>query len=46
MAIRNIVRQVVPDHKLPPVEYPDGSMVQNWDDYYYGALNDFIRNHA
>lgn len=29
-AVRNIIRQVVRDDKLPD---------QNWDDYYYGAIS-------
>lgn len=44
MAIRNICRQVVLDYKLPPVTYPDGTTGhQNWDDYYYGALDALAR---
>jgi hypothetical protein len=34
MAVRNILRQVLPDHKLP---------TGNWDDYYYGAIDAFAR---
>lgn len=44
MAVRNILRQVVPDHKLPAVKQPMGGMASNWDDYYHGALEALVFN--
>lgn len=37
-AVRNMLRQALPDHKLPDVDLPDGSSGRNWDDYYIGAI--------
>ena len=39
MAIRNILRQVMPDCDLPPRESGEQS---NWDDYYYGCLDETV----
>jgi hypothetical protein len=41
MAVRNLLRDVLRDEQLPPVEYPDGPM-RNWDDYYMGALDELL----
>lgn len=41
MAVRNVLREVMPDDDLPPVDY-DGVEYQNWDDFYVGALADFL----
>lgn len=46
MGIRNILRQVCTDDKLPPVKQPFGEMSSNWDDYYYGALDALAREDA
>jgi len=44
MAVRNTLRKLLTDDKLPPVNYPDeGVKSQNWDDYYYGALDALAR---
>ena len=39
MAVRNILRQVLPDFKLPKIKQADGTLAQNWDDFYHGALH-------
>jgi hypothetical protein len=39
MAVRNILRQVLPDYKLPKIKQSDGTLAQNWDDFYHGALH-------
>lgn len=41
-ALRNILRQVLKDDKLPMVSQPGGMLASNWDDYYIGALHAFI----
>jgi hypothetical protein len=41
MAVRNLLRDVLRDEQLPPVEYPVGPM-RNWDDYYMGALDELL----
>lgn len=45
MAVRNTLRDVMPDSMLPPVIGPDGGYlpgekVRNWDDFYTGALEE------
>lgn len=45
MALRNRMRKSLRDDQLPPVTYPDGSLVQNWDDFYTGALHDLVLEH-
>jgi hypothetical protein len=42
MQIRNALRSVLLDDALPFVKYPDGSDCQNWDDFYGGALQQFV----
>lgn len=37
MTVRNVLRSVLPDDKLPPIAY-DGHVAQNWDDFYPGAV--------
>lgn len=41
MAIRNILRQVMTDDHLPPIDYGLSSLQlpRNWDDYYIGVLH-------
>jgi hypothetical protein len=41
MAIRNLLREVVKDAELPPVDYDDQPM-QNWDDYYIAAVEEAL----
>lgn len=41
MQVRNKLRAVVRDEDLPPIQYPDGQLYRNWDDFYMGALQDF-----
>lgn len=41
MQIRNALREVIKDNDLPPVKYQNVD-VCNWDDYYHGALYDFV----
>lgn len=41
MGVRNVLRQVMLDDKLPLV---DGG--RNWDDYYLGALDEMCRSHG
>jgi hypothetical protein len=45
MGIRNLLREVLPDDKLPPVVYEGGMSYSNWDDYYVGALVDWLEWH-
>lgn len=40
MFIRNALRQVLDDNDLPGVTYPSGDVYRNWDDAYYGALDE------
>ncbi len=37
--IRNLLREVVVDDQLPPVDYA-GQLVCNWDDYYVAAIEE------
>jgi hypothetical protein len=39
MSVRNVLRKVMPDDKLPGVTYENGTLVKNFDDYYYGAID-------
>ena len=41
-AIRNTLRNAVPDDKLPWVEYPGGKRYKNWDDFYTAALREAL----
>jgi hypothetical protein len=43
MAIRNRLRDRMPDWLLPAVHYEDGFEARNWDDYYMGAVNELLR---
>lgn len=43
MGLRNILRQVVADIELPPISYTLNEAHRNWDDFYYGAIDAFIR---
>src|SRR5688500_1764558 len=39
MGVRNLLRDVVTDDKLPSAPYPDGrGEYRNWDDYYIQAV--------
>jgi len=38
MQIRNACRDILTDDDLPPVKYDDGNEYQNWDDFYFGML--------
>lgn len=38
MAVRNVLRQVMTDDKLPGPE-----AFRNWDDFYYGAIDELAR---
>ena len=38
MQIRNACRDILTDDGLPPVKYDDGNEYQNWDDFYFGML--------
>lgn len=40
--VRNRLRDVLGDEKLPGVIYRDHGMVRNWDDYYIGALHALV----
>ena len=42
MAIRNLLREVLPDDQLPPVVYEGGQEYRNWDDHYLGAIVDWL----
>jgi hypothetical protein len=42
MAVRNALRAVLPDEKLPGVDYGDGSEYSNWDDFYTAALREAV----
>jgi hypothetical protein len=42
MQIRNALRSVLLDQDLPPVKYEDGNEYKNWDDFYHGALQEFV----
>lgn len=42
MVVRNWLRDVMIDDKLPPVRQPNGEMGQNWDDFYQGALHALV----
>jgi hypothetical protein len=44
MQIRNRLRDVLTDDQLPPVDYPEGPM-QNWDDFYTGAIDALIERY-
>lgn len=51
MSVRNILRQVLTDDKLPGVIYPPQSglpvaIVRNWDDFYIGALVALVKEEA
>jgi hypothetical protein len=44
MVVRNLLRNVLTDDKLPPIFYEDaGESYQNWDDFYTGALGDLLQ---
>lgn len=48
MAIRNRLREQYTDPELPVVEYNmEGGLynAQNWDDYYTGAIDEFLERH-
>lgn len=38
-AIRNILREIIKDSELPPVDY-DGEPMKNWDDWYIKVLEE------
>jgi len=40
MQVRNALRAVLKDDELPEVAYPDGERHRNWDDFYFGALQE------
>lgn len=40
MAVRNALRKVLLDDRLPEVTQRDGSKSQNWDDFYLGTLEE------
>lgn len=40
MHVRNLLREVIKDDELPPVEYDDECSYQNWDDYYIPVLEE------
>jgi hypothetical protein len=40
MAIRNLLREAMPDTELPEVEYDSSHKYRNWDDFYMGALKE------
>lgn len=42
MQIRNRLRSVIKDAHLKPVDYGDGLMARNWDDYYMAAIEEAI----
>jgi hypothetical protein len=42
MAIRNVLREVIKDDELPPVEYAE-CFHNNWDDYYVAVLDEAVR---
>lgn len=42
MGIRNLLRQGMTDDRLPPVVYEGGQEYRNWDDYYLGAIVDWL----
>lgn len=42
MTVRNVLWQVVQDAELPPIAY-DGHVAQNWDDYYFGAIEQLVK---
>lgn len=40
MSFRNVLREVIKDDELPPVDYGDGMDHQNWDDYYVRVVEE------
>lgn len=44
MSIRNAFRRKLHDDELPPVKHEDGQEYHNWDDYYIGAIADWLEN--
>ncbi len=44
MAIRNLLREVLPDDLLPATQYPGHPLWRNWDDCYIGALYQLVEN--
>lgn len=44
MAIRNILRDMLPDNKLPLTQYPGYPAWRNWDDCYLGALYEMVED--
>jgi hypothetical protein len=40
MSLRNVLREVIKDDELPPVDYGDGMDYQNWDDYYVRVVEE------
>lgn len=42
MQVRNALREVLTDDKLPAIKQRDGSEGRNWDDFYTGALEDLV----
>lgn len=46
MEVRNLLRDVMTDDKLPLIRQPDGSMGQNWDDFYLGAIHALVTDQS
>lgn len=42
MQIRNALRSIILDDKLPEIQYQDGNSYQNWDDFYFGAIYEML----
>jgi hypothetical protein len=40
MQFRNLLREVIKDSALPPVDYGDNQWYQNWDDYYVRVVEE------
>lgn len=40
MNVRNLLREVIKDDELPPVEYDKFEEYRNWDDYYIPVLEE------
>lgn len=40
MEVRNLLRGVIKDSALPPVDYGDNQWYQNWDDYYVRVIEE------
>lgn len=39
MGVRNLLREIIKDEELPPVDY-GGESYSNWDDYYIPVLEE------